>query len=42
MLILNDEIQFQISLMNIASLGAAESQAQELAQLLADQKTPTL
>jgi hypothetical protein len=42
MLILNDEIQFQISLMNIASLGAAERQAQELEQLLADQKTPTL
>jgi len=42
MLISNDEIQFQISLLNIASLGEAERQAQELEQLLADQKTSKL
>ncbi len=32
------EIQFQLSLLNIASLGAAERQAQELKELL-DQRT---
>jgi hypothetical protein len=42
MLVSNDEIQFQISLLNIASLGEAERQAQELEQLLADRKTQTL
>jgi hypothetical protein len=37
------EIQFQISLLNIASPGAAEPQAQELQELLLDQqKTQTL
>jgi hypothetical protein len=33
----NGEIEFQISLLNIASLGAAEDQAQELEKLLAEQ-----
>lgn len=42
MLALTDEIQFQISLLNIASLGAAERQTEELEKLLAEQKTPTL
>lgn len=36
------EIQFQISLLNIASLGAAQPQAQELENLLVEQKTLTL
>lgn len=42
MLVLTAEIQFQISLLNIASLGAAERQAEELEKLLAEQKAPTL
>jgi hypothetical protein len=33
------EIQFQISLLNIASLGEAERQAQELEKLLDEQIT---
>jgi hypothetical protein len=33
----NGEIRFQISLLNIASLGAAEQQALELERLLAEQ-----
>ncbi|HTB12362.1 MAG TPA: hypothetical protein VK752_12350 [Bryobacteraceae bacterium] len=33
------EIQFQISLLNIASLGEAERQAQELEKLLDQQLT---
>jgi len=32
------ELQFQISLLNIASLGTAERQAQELEELLHEQK----
>jgi hypothetical protein len=39
---LNDQIQFQISLLNIASLGAAERQTQELEKLLVEQNAPTL
>jgi hypothetical protein len=42
MLVLSDQIQFQISLLNIASLGAAERQAQELEKLLVEQNAPTL
>jgi len=34
------EIQFQISLLNIASLGAAERQTAELEKLLEEQTTP--
>jgi hypothetical protein len=33
----NGEIRFQISLLNIVSLGAAEQQALELEKLLAEQ-----
>jgi hypothetical protein len=33
------EIQFQISLLNIASLGEAERQARELEKLLEEQTT---
>jgi hypothetical protein len=33
------EIQFQLSLLNITSLGAAERQAQELEKLLEEQCT---
>ena len=32
------EIEFQVSLLNIASLGAAERQVKELQQLLVDQE----
>jgi hypothetical protein len=32
------ELQFQISLLNIASLGTARQQAQELEELLHEQK----
>ncbi|MGA3186341.1 MAG: hypothetical protein ABSF22_04460 [Bryobacteraceae bacterium] len=42
MIVLSDEIEFQISLLNIASLGAAERQAQELEKMLAEQKSPAL
>jgi hypothetical protein len=33
-----EEIQFQLSLLNIASLGESEPQAQELEQLLVEQE----
>ncbi len=33
------ELQFQISLLNIASLGEAERQAQELEKMLVEQTT---
>jgi hypothetical protein len=40
MQILSADIQFQLSLLNIASLGAAERQAEELEKLLNEQTAP--
>ena len=40
MQILSADIQFQLSLLNIASLGAAERQAEELEKMLNEQTGP--
>ena len=40
MQILSADIQFQLSLLNIASLGAAERQAEELEKMLNEQTVP--